>query len=325
MFTEFNQRKAEEFKITLLGQPIHSFENRRHFNLFNEVDSFIMKNGEKLAPEQVIKSLLQAKQNSDDISDSDFVNADFESQIDYVIFKAATITLKTSEVEIGSWRLDDLDFSNKREFKSLLIFSAWLGNYDVRMDNTRLIQQDKKSKTNPGGLKMILVDVGSGLGESRPAHKLSSSEVDSMTWTVTDRYKGTQGEASMPDRVAINLFMIEPNKTFDKVDLATAQWALRQICEIKPLQIRQGLIAAGMSSAEARLTEEKLLHRRNKMILDFEMESDLKNSCFVQTNPKLDYDPNTDGALKITSDIKKTIVVAPINNMKVQNGKLISY
>jgi hypothetical protein len=74
--------------------------------------------------------------------------------------------------------------------------------------------------------------------------------------------------------------------------------------------------------AEVVLTREKLIFRRNKMLVDFLMTEDEIKSCHVEADKKISYDPEKDGLISVKSDIFGT-VEAPARNKKVVSGKIV--
>jgi hypothetical protein len=319
MFTEYNSRKNTEYTLTLLNQKISSFENKKLSDLFGEIQEIVLNDGRHLDVAEFKKSILVSEVTGRDYLDSDF-EPSFEKNIKYIVFKPATLTTKTDDFEIGPWRLDELDFSDKREFRGLLILTAWLSNYDIRMDNNRLVRkQDQKQNSD---LRLSLIDVGTGLGDSSSALRRTSSDIDGMTWTVSQTYKDQTGESETKDRLQMMGYLaIEPNKTFDKVQLSDAQWMLRKMCQISPLQMTQALVASGLSSAAVQLAKSKLLNRRNQMIDDFEMKNELQSSCYVEVNKKMNYDPKIDGLVEVLNSQSEKIQAPDLNEF-LQNGKL---
>lgn len=321
MFTEFNSRKTATFTVTVLGQKAFASSQKYSSDLFDSAYEFVLTNGQHISSKEIKKTLLNTDINGRPPVDADF-NASIESTIDYVTFKGVTITTKTDETEIGPWKVDDLDFTKKREFRGLMVLSAWLGNFDVRMDNNRLIQTADENKISQ--LKLALVDVGSGLGNSNSVLFKSSSALNEMSWAVTQTYKDGGGEVEAKDRLQmVGYLTLELNKTFEQVQLSDAQWMLRQMCQISKPQLEQALVAAGLSSAGVKLAEAKLLNRRNKMIEDFEMQPELQSSCYSPVDKKFNFDPKLDGLVEISSATGEKII-APDRNDIVKNGILVS-
>ena len=256
-------------------------------------------------------------------ADSDF-NIDFESTIDSIVLTPVTLTLKESSssvVEVGPWKADDLNYPQLMEVRALMVLSAWVGNFDVRKDNLALYLENPKSKY--AAIRMGFGDAGSGLGKATfGLSRITSSEINNMVWQVSETYKNSSGEAGERDRIQlIGLMNLEANKAFKNINLSDAQWMLQKICRISKENIREALVASGMSSAEVVLAAEKLVYRRNKMLSDFEASKELYDQCYVTANKKINYDPATDGLVKVKSSTGE-LVAAPLRGYKVRNGIL---
>lgn len=332
IFTEFNQRKIETFSATILGGKVKTLlNNKKHLDAFEDIAYFILKDGTRVESKEFKKRLIINEIPMDpkvlhsmvrDYADADF-NQAVESQISLVVFEPATITTKTKDFEIGPWRYDDLDFSDKREFKAIYILSGWLGNFDIRMDNNRLLLYKDKETEKANKIRLALVDVGSGLGRSDSVFKKSSSVINDMPWDLTATYQDNNSNDSAPtDRLQmIGYSTLELSDTFTGIYLSDAQWMLRKICQVTNEQLTQALVATGMSSASVKLAFAKMINRRNKMISDFEMKSELQDSCYTPIDKKMNYDPVVDGPVVIKNE-KGESVIAPDRNDVVVKGVL---
>jgi len=191
IFSEYNARAAMTFKVTLAYQKIYEFTNKRTFNAFSEVQSFILNDGTTLSSNEVQKKLIINSQDELNYSDAN-INTDFEKNIAYVILKPATLTQKNNAdlVEVGPWKASDLNYSKLSEVRGIMVLSAWVGNYDVRKDNLRVFLKNPKS--DQPEIKVGFADAGSGLGHATLGIKhISSSEIEKMAWEVSSRYKAS--------------------------------------------------------------------------------------------------------------------------------------
>jgi hypothetical protein len=157
---------------------------------------------------------------------------------------------------------------------------------------------------------------------------LSASEINDMKWTVSSRYtvNNTNERVNHDEREVFTLdglTIIEPNKGFKKIKISDGQWMLRRMCQISKNQLTEALVASGMSSAEVVLTREKLLFRRNKMLVDFMMPESEAAACHVPADKKISYDPAKDGAVKIYSQKQGKEITAYVGVRKVVKGKLV--
>ncbi|MBL7670397.1 MAG: hypothetical protein JNM39_07910 [Bdellovibrionaceae bacterium] len=340
MFLEINERRAMELSLSFVGVPIRKFTNKKNFDPFTLVKSFRLKNGQEMSGAEGRRALvgsagLVLKEGLPPevvtLEDSDF-NEEFEKQIAQVVLVPTTITSKddkTMGTEIGLWSISDLDYSSFKEMQGLMVLSAWIGNYDVRKQNllVSLVGEGKEKE-----LKMGFADAGSGLGKGTIGlTKPTSSEINDMAWTVTtvqnqfpkdnSGYQQSQGSEAV---VLSGLSNMEPNSDFNNIKLPYARWILGEMCKnISKDQLTESLVASGMSSAEIVLAREKLLSRRNQMLVDLEMPNELVQNCSVPANRAISYDPKKDGLVSVYSKIKNARVEAPDNNMIVVKGKVV--
>lgn len=320
VLTEYNQRKVQTKKITVAGKTVYQFTDEVKRNPFRDINYFLMRDGSRVASNEVQNNLVPNYDKSVGLKKSDF-NKEYEKNIEWIVYNPATLTLKEKEhwFEVGPWQASDLNYGDYKEVRAAMILSAWVGNYDVRKDNLRLYLDFADQSSSR--LRLGFADVGSGLGHSTiDLTKVSSSQVNDMIWEVTRYYPRTQGSLLDDERVMLDgITNIEPNPVFRNLKLSDAQWMLEKMCRLTKLNIQQALVATGMSSAEVVLGTEKLLHRRNKMLIDFKMPSEIVSSCSVSTQMKLNYDPSVDGEVRLQNDQKEWIT-APGRDLVVRSG-----
>lgn len=340
LFLEINQRQPMNFSINLATIPVYKFSNKKMFDPFTFIKSFKLKTGQEISGEEGRRALvggagLIRKEGLPtqivDLKESDF-NEDFERQIDQVYLVPTTVTLKkdkTFGTEIGLWSISDLDYSSYKEIRGLMILSAWIGNYDVRKQNLMVSLVGNGDEEQ---LKLGFADSGSGLGKGTLGlKKFSSSVINDMTWTVTTQAHlappdNTGYQASQPLDVVIlsGLSNTEPNSDFNHIKLSDAHWVLAEMCKnIDKKQITQALVASGMTSAEVVLAREKLLERRNQMLLDLKMPQEVTKECYTPVSRNINYDPKRDGLVVIFSDARNANIEAPEGNMIVVKGEVV--
>lgn len=328
MLVEFNKRQMMLFKLRFIGIKVHSFTNKKIFDPFEVIKYFELKDGSLVSSADMKVKLLK-DQNAIELSDADFVNSALEDQIKDIHYVPATLTVKNDPVmgeEIGHWSATDLDYRDLKEVRALLVMSAWIGNYDIRKDNLKLTMIGEGKN---GQIKMTIGDAGAGLGKGDLGFGglLSASEINDMKWTVSSRYtvQNNNDRTSQEEREVFTLdglTIIEPNKGLKKIKISDGQWMLRKMCLITKDQLTQALVASGMSSAEVVLAREKLLFRRNKMLIDFRMSEKEIADCHVPADKKINYDPEVDGLVKINSKSKGE-VSAPARGRKIVKGQLV--
>lgn len=321
---EYNQRAVLNVNITLANQNVYKFHSKIMRDPFLDISKFIMKDKSEVSSAEVKMKLMKKYDKNSDPADADF-NVDFENQIESIVLYPATLTLKdnSDSIEVGPWRADELNYAQFKEVRALMVLSAWVGNFDVRKDNLSVYLENPKAKN--AAIKVGFGDVGSGLGKATYGlSKITSSEINNMVWEVSATYRNSNGESMERDRIQlIGLMNIEVNKAFQDINLADAQWMLQKICQLSKENLLEALVASGMSSAEVALASEKLIFRRNRMLIDFDASKELVGQCYVPADKKINYDPNTDGLIQVKNSAGE-LVAAPARNYKVQKGILIS-
>ena len=327
MLTEYNDRSSIEKQITLAGAPVYKFSDKMHRDPFKDIQKFILKDQTILNSEEMKTRLINNFDRNRELKDTDFDKA-LEAQIDSVVINPATLTLKEKDslVEVGPWSPEDLNYKDIKYVRSIMLLSSWVGNYDVRKDNLR-VYLDKSAGDENIKIRVGFTDIGSGLGHSTiDLTKVSSSKVNDMVWEMT-RFYPPSNEVTEPmfsnGYVELQgITNIEATRVFQNINLSDATWMIERICRISKTNILEALTATGMSSAEVRLGAEKLLNRRNKMLEDFKLDH-LKQSCYVQTDKKLNYDSQKDGLITV-QDLNGQSIVAPDRNLIVRNGQVVS-
>jgi hypothetical protein len=101
-----------------------------------------------------------------------------------------------------------------------------------------------------------------------------------------------------------------------------ARWMARMIGQFTEEQIIQGLIASGWDSAAVRLLTEKLVSRRDQMIKDLELTSEIPPLRPQGARRNISYDPSTDGLIVTTlADGQK--ITTSVSDQKVVAGCLV--
>lgn len=334
MLVEFNKRQKMLFKIRFAGVKVRETTNKKIFDPFEMIKYFELKDGSLVSGADMRAKLIRDTRIIElaevELKDTDFINQDLEDQIKTIHYIPATLTVKNDPVmgeEIGHWSATDLDYKDLKEVRAIVVMSAWIGNYDIRKDNLKL---NMVGEGKDAQIKLTIGDAGAGLGKGNLGFGglLSASEINDMKWTVSSRYTvhNTNERVNHDEREVFTLdglTIIEPNKGFKKIKISDGQWMLRRMCQISKNQLTEALVASGMSSAEVVLTREKLLFRRNKMLVDFMMPENEVAACHVPADKKISYDPAKDGAVKIYSQKQGREITAYVGVRKVVKGELV--
>lgn len=327
LLLEFNDRLATVLKITFAGLPVIKKNIQAFYNPFTFITGVKLKDGTIIDSATAQSRLF--KKPVDELVTEDMIDANFEAQIDKLVFGNSTLTLKDDPVvgeAIGNWIPDDFNYSDFKEVRGIMLLAAWTGNFDIRKDNLSMnIVEDKDGKSH---LRLGFGDAGSGLGKST-GFKRSGSQINDMDWEVSSvrvdsqQNDGVYGDDGDKKRIKLSGYdMNEYSKTFSNIKISDAQWMLRKICQISSEQLKTSLVASGLSAAETLLAQAKLLERRNKFIEHFDMERELKSSCYVPVNRKMNYDPSKDKPVTISYDKKSKAMAAPDRGHKIVNGEL---
>src|SRR5262249_27321344 len=102
-----------------------------------------------------------------------------------------------------------------------------------------------------------------------------------------------------------------------------ARWMARMIGSFTEEQIVQALVASGFNSAEVRLFTEKLISRRDRMIVDLELADEIPLLRPRGVSQNFSYDPATERLVEVRLASGK-IAHAPAGGQIIVNGRIIS-
>jgi len=242
-------------------------------------------------------------------------DADFESQITELVWTPGTVALEPEDVkQVGPWDYDQLDRDGRREVRAVFVLAAWLDQFNMRWENTRLAYFEG---AGGGALRHVFSDVGSGLGLARDLRHCRNSDVEAMPWEITTR----EGQGVRFSGFAPNV----SNRAFDAMDWHDARWMLRKIAAVSERQILGALLATHMSAAEVRLAVEKLLSKRRKMIEDFDLTREFPEIAARPIDRHLDFDPRDPVQLRqVTLALPEGGEVVPrVGQAFVAGGRLV--
>jgi hypothetical protein len=100
-----------------------------------------------------------------------------------------------------------------------------------------------------------------------------------------------------------------------------ARWMARWIGRLSEAQLLQALIASGFDSAHAKLYLEKLVSRRDQMIQDLDLSSEIPLLRGGGTNRGLCYDPVRDGPMQVITGGR--VVRASVGGSVIIDGRLV--
>jgi len=315
---EYNSRKLLTMRAKLFFIPVYTRTITDIEDPFQRIDHAVLSDGSRMDAGTLKRRLLRdtvvvKNRPRPETVDANY-DAAFERTIASLVWQPGTAEVETDSVEtIGAWDFDQLDHAARREVRALFVLAAWVDQFNLRWENTRLAYR----KAGDGwSLVHFMSDVGSGLGLARDLRHSVNSDVDQMPWEVTEREDGGvvrfSGFATSAD-----------NRAFSAVTAGDARWMLRRIGSLSEHQILSALLATSMSAAEVRLALEKLLSKRRRMIEDFGLAREFPDILARAINRQLDFDPRNPADLERVSVTTPTGRVVPdIGAWRVRAGRL---
>lgn len=256
-------------------------------------------------------------------------NPEFEQKIAALLIRDASVEAVDKKIEeLGTFNWNGPANRYRRDMRGFGLLAAWLNMFDMRRDNTALVLDRRDGKH---ALVHVIADAGSGLGKAmalpnemsslgtKPiAPRTSVGVVNDFEWYFTEKVK------CLPQcRLKVlgyeSLEAIDP---FNAMTVEDAKWMARQIAQLTENQIKLALIAAGFSSAEVRLYAEKLISRRDNLLLDLGLAEEIKLLRPHGPAVDLEYMPARHGLMTATVNGRQ---VPPAKDKRdiVLDGKLI--
>jgi len=326
LIQNFAKRKLNEIFLKLFFIPIHSFkigdgEREKEFNPFLWIKTATLKDGRKLNSSELEAFLLRS-QEFKSFEQSENYRSENEVMVEKISFGQASLQLKDKNADtVGNWDFNKFDHPSRRELRALQIVGAWLGNFDHRRNNNKLLLiKDKEKKTLR--LEHEISDVDSGIGKTQIP--FAAGEVNQFPWeaafmttSITTDGRGIPNQKVQKSTI-LDLHRLENILPFWKMSEEDAKWMIRKISAISEEQLTQALIASGYPASELILVREKLISRRNSLIVAFGLEKELKLSI-RPVNKGLNVAVSTTVSSKLSDG---TWVHARPSLFKVVNGVL---
>jgi hypothetical protein len=270
-FTEFNRLPELKMKIGLFFIPIHTFHFERVYDPLNFIEEAVMSDGTRLPREAFADMLLRNRDAKDRFAAQNF-NEEVENSIDHLVTSKANVQIKSeSGGSIGPWAFDQLGHEHLRELRGAGVLAGWVSWWDARFENTRL----RVVETDSGPtLRHYFSDLGAGLGRAAGTFSHSSEKEEDFASTFTRRSKRFGQE-----RIEYPGFEpIENNAAFKEMTFDDARWMARLIAELSEAQIIAALKASGFSDEEVAVYAAKLLSRREQLLRDTGLVSEVSAS-----------------------------------------------
>lgn len=316
---EYNSRKAMLIDLSLLGLLPWIRKNFQDYQdpFVDVIAGAVLSDGRRIGSQELRQHLLKdLTSGAEQKNDAYKAPKAKQDGVAYLILHKASAEpkIESNEFNVGAWSWDDDDHAARRELRGFAIFAAWINNYDMRWDNTRLRIIEQADGTRE--LRHVISDLGSGFGAAVGKIKHSSGELNDFPWTLAS--KTAHGVVKPRQFYITNFVSLFPNETFRRTTWDDARWMTRMIGRLSEEQILAALMNSGLESAEIKLALEKLVSRRDNLVqvLDLESEVGLLRPQGVDT--KFDYNPKVDGPMQIKGQSP-----APIGTKVVVDGVLL--
>lgn len=266
LFREFHQRQDLRTRLQLFGfLPVYTIRYQQRFDPFDFIAFAVLKDGRKISTKELRERLFPgAGREKHPEDDPENFDAAFERQVAYLVTVPANVEMRKDDGEaLGRWSFGGLDHENRRELRGLGLLAAWLCWFDVRPANTRL-------RTGPTGEDLVhwITDSGGTLGKSRGFMSVSYQKPADFGWRFTAPARG--------GRVRIVAYQpIERVPAFQEMTREDARWMARWIGRLSKKQITDALRGAGFDEANTRTYAAKLIARRDHMIRDLGLETEI--------------------------------------------------
>ena len=319
LFLEFDVRREVCTRVTTFLIPSATIRIQKRFDPFACISAAVLRDGRRITSAELKKLLLRESTLEHPEAIPGNFNAEMERSIDYLLTVPANVHSDARRAQsVGVWDFGQLDHADRRELRGLGILAGWLGWFDCRPLNTRLEMVGTEGDPR---LRHAITDLGSCLGDASALFSRHCELPNEFPWTFTlPRKVQGQGRMTVPFRL-IGFRPIEAPEAFTRMTRDDARWMGRWIGRLTKDQLGQALIAAGFDSSEARLYCEKLVHRRDRLILDLDLESEVPLLREAGTDRGFSYNPSVDGPFEVArsdGDLR-----APLGNSVIQDGLLV--
>ena len=298
IFQEFHSRRPLHTRLTFLGfLPVYTLELQKRYDPFAYIAWAVRRDGTRWSGQDLKARLFHESKRPHPEDDPADFRPEVENEIDYLITVPANVQARDPEVKsVGHWDVGQLDHAGRRELRGAGLLAAWLGWFDTRFDNTRLCVIQHQDRTE---LVHYISDLGGALGKTSGLLYSRGELPNAFPWTFT-RPPLWQG----PHRLAVPLRLtgykpVVPTKAFAEMTLDDARWMARLIGQLTERQLVQALVASGYDSATVRLYTEKLVSRRDRMVLDLELSQEISLLRPQGVARTFSYEPLVDGPVTV--------------------------
>jgi hypothetical protein len=319
MLRELHLRKPLNMRVAPLGIHVWTIQLQEHFDPFDFIKTAVFKDSRQVSG-AALKQMLFFDPNISHPEDSPAnFKTDVEAALDYLVMAPANVQPRDGPTQsIGSWEFGGLGNEDRRELRGMGLLAAWLAWFDSRADNTKLrLVRDAKDVQ----LLHFVSDLGGGMGAGTGFFSPRGENPNELAWTFTapEIFRG-RGRMTTPFRIE-HFKPTVSTPAFTEMTIDDAKWMARLIGQLTENQIRAALIASGYNDAASRLYLEKLISRRDKMIRDLKLESEIALLRPNGQNRDFSYTPSIDG--RFTAEVIEAKVFARESPDVIFRGKIL--
>lgn len=258
IFREFNSRAAIPFELAIGSLEILEIQRKNFHDPFDYVIKAIMKDGRTLTGAELKKSLMSSRHRKATNEDENYIS-EVEEQIDEVVFSPASVEkLEDSLVSVGPWSWDEIRHVERRDIRGYGLLAAWLGQFDARTENTRLMLVSDNNGHRV--LRHYVSDVGSGLGRAKPLFNAQTDDIEKFRETVLKSSSRNDGQM-----ISRKYQTYTTNKCFEATNAQDAKWMYKYINLLTEKQIKSALKASGFNETEINEVYRKLMARKENI------------------------------------------------------------
>ena len=260
LLSEYNMRAGIPLEVGF-GKKFNLVKTtiNPYLSPFENIYRVVLKDGQIMSAKTFKQMLFDSKRKKVAL-DSDRYDVEFEKQIKELHYKHVSIEkIDDNFTSVGPWDWNSPRHIEHKELRGYALLAAWLGQYDARVDNTRMYLI-KDEKNNRILMRHYISDVGSGLGSSNPFFNADADQVKKM------RNEVLKVHPKDPEQVISTGFQtVTTNKTFESMNVKDAKWMLGYIDQLTESQIRNALRVSGYDQAEEDAIYLKLMLRKENI------------------------------------------------------------
>lgn len=258
IFREFNSRKGIPFQLAVGKLDLLEVEMKKFIDPFKYLAKAIMKNGQSMTGLELKEALIDSGRRKATLDEENYITA-VEEQIAELQFTSASIEkIDEENVSVGPWSWDEKRHVERRDIRGYGLLAAWLGQYDARTENTRLVIIEDASGKQV--LRHFVTDVGSGLGKAKPILFSRTDDIENFREEVMK--SGSKNDGQM---ISKKFQTFTTNYAFEATNAADGKWMYKYIDQLTETQIKQALRVSGFTETEVNEAYRRLMARKENI------------------------------------------------------------